>query len=117
MPTYSTKQVLVGTDDCLNFDTSTPSVKGESISDTERAMSEQGERSGRSSTKTFVEGVLLDRSKSDGQDRDLRKNRREVFVQNTARRNWKDKCFSIQQRSSQQSHGDHGNSVIENEGK
>jgi len=57
-------------------------------------MSERNERIGRSVTKTFVEGVLTDRSKSDGQDRDLRENRREVFAQNAARRNWQDSCFS-----------------------
>ena len=76
-------------------------------------MSERDERIGRSVTRTFVEGVLTDRSKSGGQDRDLRKNEREVFVQNTARRNWQGSCFS--RGSSQQSHGGHRNSFIKNE--
>jgi hypothetical protein len=102
MRAYSTKYLLVRRDDCLHIDTSTPSVEGESIA-TPSAMSERDERIGRSVTKTFVDGVLPDLSKSDSQDRDLPKNRREVFVQNKARRNWQDKCFSR----------DHHNSFIE----
>jgi hypothetical protein len=46
------------------------------------------------SGRSVAKPVLPDRSKSDGQDRPLHKNRRDVFVQNTARRNWQGKCFS-----------------------
>jgi hypothetical protein len=78
-------------------------------------MSERDERIGRSVTKTLVEDVFtgslkIGRSKSGSSQEpkgSFRAKRSQTKLAGQV----------LQQRSSQQSHGDHGNSVIKNERK
>ena len=64
------------------------------IRDTKSAISEQDERIRAQRYTDFCRSVLPDCSRSGRQDRDLHKNRREMVAQNTATRNWQNKCFS-----------------------